>query len=243
MATSSARAIGFQRKTIGRMRSVTTLGWRGDELVVLRIGNAVRSRLLIALFLGLTCSGCTSLSGSHRSSTFYVSNANSDVAGCERSDFREVALACHRIVDGNNVVVALREYTATKVENERYRKLTLILPPNLAEGDAFSFSEGDIRAFYSTGLSLRPGSTGCYGKAVSGSVDILSKSNDLMRLRINARFDLYSPAGWKDHCQQREFSYELNATRRSLGHLGAWEGVPAPADSLISEGSPGSGLP
>jgi hypothetical protein len=165
------------------------------------------------------------------------------VAGCERPDYREVALACYRIIDGTNVVVALREYTASKVENERYRKLTLILPPNLAEGDFFSLSESDIMAFYSTGLSLRPGSTGCYGKAVSGSVEILKKSADLMRVRINARFDLDSPAGWKDHCKMREFSYELNAIQRSLGQLDAWEGVPAPGDSLISEGSPGSGLP
>ncbi len=204
---------------------------------------ATPTRLLIALFLGLTCSACASLSGSQRSSSFYVSNADSVMAGCERSDYREIALACHRIVDGNNVVVGLREYTATKVENERYRKLTLILPPNLAEGDVFSLSEGDTRAFYSTGLSLRPGSTGCYGKAVSGSVEILRKSNDLMQLRINARFDLDSPAGWQDHCKMREFSYELNAIRRPLGQLGAWEGVPAPGDSLISEGSPGSGPP
>lgn len=119
----------------------------------------------------------------------------------------------------------------------------MILPPNLAEGDFFSLSESDIMAFYSTGLSLRPGSTGCYGKAVSGSVEILKKSADLMRVRINARFDLDSPAGWKDHCKMREFSYELNAIQRSLGQLDAWEGVPAPGDSLISEGSPGSGLP
>lgn len=204
---------------------------------------AVPTKVLIALLLALTSTACASLSESQRSSSFYVSNANSDMAGCERSDYREVALACHRIVDGDNVVVALREYTATKIENERYRKLTLILPPNLAEGDVFSLTEGDIRAFYSTGLSLRPGSTGCYGKAVSGSVEILRKSNDLMQLRINARFDLDSPAGWKDHCKVRELSYELNAIRRPLGQLGAWEGVPAPGDSLISEGSPGGGLP
>lgn len=204
---------------------------------------AVPTKVLIALLLGLTSTACASLSESQRSSSFYVSNADSDMAGCESSDYREVALACHRIVDGDNVVVALREYTATKVENERYRKLTLILPPNLEEGDVFSLSEGDIGAFYSTGLSLRPGSTGCYGKAVSGSVEILRKSNDLMQLRINARFDLDSPAGWKDHCKMRELSYELNAIRRPLGQLGVWEGVPAPGDSLISEGSLGSGLP
>lgn len=209
------------------------------------LGSAiVPTRLLIALVLGLSCNACASLlPGSHEISAFSVSNASSDVSGCERSDYREVALACHRIVDGDNVVVALREYTATKVENERYRKLTLILPPNLAEGDVFSLTEGDIRAFYSTGLSLRPGSTGCYGKAVSGSVEILRKSNDLMQLRINARFDLDSPAGWKDHCKVRELSHELNAIRRPLGQLGAWEGVPAPGDSLVSEGSPGGGLP
>lgn len=135
------------------------------------------TRLVITLFLGLICSACASLSGSQRSSSFFVWNANSDVACCERPDYREVSLACHRIVDGDNVVVALREYTAAKVENERYRKLTLILPPNLAEGDVFSLSEGDTRAFYSTGLSLRLGSTGCYGKAVSGSVEIVRKSN------------------------------------------------------------------
>lgn len=201
-------------------------------------------RLLIALVLGLSCSACASLlPGSHKISAFYVSNADSDVTGCERSDHREISLACHRIVDGDNAVVALREYTATKIDNERYRKLTLILPPNLAEGDVFSLTEGDTRAFYSTGLSLKPGSTGCYGKAVSGSVEILRKSNDLMQLRINARFDLDSPAGWKDHCKVRELSYELNAIRRPLGQLGAWEGVPAPGDSLISEGSPDGGLP
>ena len=87
------------------------------------------AKLLIAFSLGLTCSACASLSGIERSSIFYVQNANSDVAGCEKSDFREVSLACHRIIDGNNVVVSLREYTAAAVENERYRKLTLILPP------------------------------------------------------------------------------------------------------------------
>ncbi|WP_152983921.1 hypothetical protein [Stenotrophomonas pavanii] len=201
-------------------------------------------RLLIALVLGLSCSACASLlPGSHKISAFYVSNADSDVTGCERSDHREISLACHRIVDGDNAVVALREYTATKIDNERYRKLTLILPPNLAEGDVFSLTEDDTRAFYSTGLSLKPGSTGCYGKAVSGSVEILRKSNDLMQLRINARFDLGSPAGLKDHCKVRELSYELNAIRRPLGQLGAWEGVPAPGDSLISEGSPDGGLP
>ncbi len=198
----------------------------------------VSAKLLIAFSLGLSCSACASLSGSERSSIFYVQNANSDVAGCEKSDFREVSLACHRIIDGNNVVVALREYTATAVENERYRKLTLILPPNLGEGDVFRLPEGDTRAFYSTGLSLRPGSTGCYGKAVSGSVEILRKTSDLMQLRVVARFDLDSPAGWKDHCRMREFSYELNALRRPLGQLGAWEGVPASGDSLISEGVP-----
>lgn len=203
----------------------------------------MQTKLLTALVLGLTCSACTSLPGNHKVSAFFVSNANADVAGCDTSDFREVALACHRITEGNNVVVALREYAAPEVENERYKKLTLILPLNLAEGDVLDLPSNESRAVYSTGLSLRPGSIGCYGKAVSGSVEILKKSDDLMRVRINARFDLDSPAGWRDHCNAREFSYDLNVIRRALNQLGAWEGVRAPGDSLISEGTPGRRLP
>ena len=222
--------------------------WPGRQTFELNepvfLGSApVQIRWLTTLALVLACSACASLPGNQKVTAFYVSNANSDVAGCDTTDFREVALACHRIVDGNSVVVALREYTAPEVENERYKKLTLILRSNLAEGDVLDLPSSEGRAVYSTGLSLRPGSTGCYGKAVSGSVEILKKSADLIRVRINARFDLDSPAGWKDHCKMREFSYELNAIQRSLGQLDAWEGVPAPGDSLISEGSPGSGLP
>lgn len=198
----------------------------------------VLTKMVVVSLLALIFSGCATFQVDETEAVFYVAGADADIAPCDASDFMEVALACHRIAEGNSTVVAVRQYSVLGREDERYMKLTFVLPATLREGDVVNLPEGGVKAFYSTGLSLRPGATGCYGHAVSGKVEVTRMSEDRMEINASARFDLLSPAGWEGHCTTYDFQSDLKAVKRTLAELNAWEGVPSPGDSIISEGFP-----
>lgn len=198
----------------------------------------VLTRMAVVSLLALMFSGCATFQVAEKEAVFYVVAADADVAPCDASDFMEVALACHRIAEGNSTVVAVRQHSVSGREDERYMKVTFVFPATLREGDVVDLPEEGVKAFYSTGLSLRPGLTGCYGNAVSGKIEVTKMSEDRMELNASARFDLISPAGWEGHCTTYDFQSELKAVRRPLAELNAWEGVPAPGDSIITEGFP-----
>lgn len=171
-------------------------------------------------------------------SNFYLENATSLEAGCDASDYRELQLACHRVLPGDGVVVGVRLHKNRWVANDQFTKLTIVLPQDMASGRRYELNTSGAGAFYSTGLSASPGKTGCYGRAISGSVLVSRKSKNRLDVELEGVFDLRSPTGWKQDCSTREVKQKIHAKQTTISALGPWEGVRKSGDDLLSESYP-----
>lgn len=169
---------------------------------------------------------------------FFVPVADSISAGCEQVQYKEFALACHRITRGGQTVVGVREYADQGLDKEHFRKVTIVVDGGLQAGTVLDISKGQARAFYSTGASFMPGKSGCHGKGVSGTILVRTASTDVLELDINVVFDLKSPLGWPGHCGLRDYQATAVAKSLSFERLGPWEGVRSPGDSVIAEAVP-----
>ncbi|WP_295566441.1 hypothetical protein [uncultured Stenotrophomonas sp.] len=212
---------------------------RNDRLGQQRRARAIMGtiRALMPLLIALALSACAFLP-TKTSSKFYVADADSGPDGCSTVDYRELALACHRISEGNRTVVGIREYSRSGLDSDRFRKVTFSLPAVLRVGDTIDLSSTDVKAFYSTGLSFMPGKVGCYGSAISGRISVLRNAGRTLELDVQALFDLKSPLQWKGHCSVRAFNERIKAVRLPAERLRAWEGVPGKGDSIIEESLP-----
>lgn len=197
---------------------------------------AASLRGALPLLLLLTA-GCSSFGIGSRTDTFLVVGADAISAGCERAGYRELALACHRLSVGESTVVALREYENKGIDNERFRKVTLVLAGPITAGDTFALASDKAKAFYSTGMSFFPGSAGCYGIATSGTVDITRVTPDAIEMELDAVFDLTGPVVTKDVCGTLEYAIGITAQRLDYDGLGPWEGVPGTSD-VVEESVP-----
>ena len=168
---------------------------------------------------------------------FYVQHADSIQQGCDAVNYEELGVACHRLKNGDFKVIGVREYSDRGLDQERFRKVTFVVPADLKQGDRIELTASETKAFYSTGLSYMPGKAGCYGSAISGSLLITRLETPIIELQVDAVFDLKSPAGYESHCSLREYRTTILAKRKEIGELGPWEGVPGDAD-YFEEGTP-----
>ncbi len=190
-----------------------------------------------AILAGLVISGGTAAA---EKSAFFVENAGSVTDGCLDVGTRELQFSCHRIESGVGTVVALRLYKRSwKTDGASFRKMTVYLPANLKAGDQLSLDDGVARVFFSRGSSAFAGKRGCYGRAESGEVEVLSLTRKMIAIRVSAPIPLSSPLGFPKECPGAEnVDMVIRAVPAQLAGLGAWEGRPGPTDSPFDEANP-----
>ena len=183
-------------------------------------------------------SGCASLGSASGESTFFVEGAAAASPHCIDGDYRELAVACHRLVAGELLVVGLRQFTDGAGDGAKFRKVTLFLTEDVREGETLSFPTNRARAVFGSGLSFMPGKSGCYGEAKSGTVTIKRRTQEVLELEIAIQFDLKSPLNWPDACNDGEFAETVIAQRSTMERFGPWEGVRGTEDSVVAESVP-----
>lgn len=169
--------------------------------------------------------------------SIYVSDAVAISPQCLEVTTRELQFACHRIAPGEGVVVAEHRYHRSwNVDSASYRKLTIRLPSTVMAGDVFQIKDGQVSVFFSEGSAAFAGKSGCYGRAESGSVKIVSLSEDRISVEVNANVPQKSPLDWRGDCSRPAvISQTVKAKRRFIGELNAWQGRPSEQDSPFNE--------
>jgi hypothetical protein len=197
-------------------------------------GGSLRAWVILA---GLMISGGTAAA---EKSAFFVGNASSVTDGCLDVGTRELQFSCHRIQSGVGVVVAFRLYKRSwKTDGASFRKLTVHLPASLKAGDHLSLDEGVAQVFFSKGSSAFAGKRGCYGRAESGEVEVLSLTQKMIAVKVSAPIPMSSPLGIRKDCTGPEaVDMVIRAVPAQLDNLGAWEGRLAPSDSPFDEANP-----
>lgn len=187
-----------------------------------------------AILAGLMISGGGAAA---EKAAFFVENASSVTDGCLDVGTRELQFSCHRIQSGAGAVVAFRLYKRSwKTDGARFRKLTVHFPANLKAGDRFSLGEGVARGFFSRGSSAFAGKRGCYGRAESGEVEVLSMTKKMIAIRVSAPIPMSSPLAFPKECTGAEdVDLVIRAVPAQLDGLGAWEGRPGADDSPYDE--------
>lgn len=168
---------------------------------------------------------------------FFVENASSVTDGCLDVGTRELQFSCHRIQSGVGTVVAFRLYKRSwKTDGASFRKMTVYLPANLKAGDQVSLDDGVARVFFSRGSSAFAGKRGCYGRAESGEVEVLSLTRKMIAIRVSAPISMSSPLGFPKECAGAEaIDMVIRAFPAQFSSLRAWDGRPGANDSPFDE--------
>ncbi|WP_440224171.1 hypothetical protein ACQQ2N_02890 [Dokdonella sp. MW10] len=183
--------------------------------------------------------GCALVRSGGVETIFFVDDAASISASCIDVGYREAALACHRIRDGDNLVVGLRRYSPNRTDREGFLKLTFVIDRGVADGEVVELPSDRVKAAFGSGLSFMPGGSGCHGQATSGTVSFARTGKEALKLHADVVFDLRSAPGWPDHCKPYAFRSELEARRSTLDRMGPWEGV-VNGESEAEESHPSS---
>ncbi|WP_312317875.1 hypothetical protein [Stenotrophomonas sp.] len=188
----------------------------------------------VAVFLA----PCTAVAS--RKTTVYVRDAVAISPQCIEVGTRELQFACHRVTPGEGIVVAEHRYGRSwNIDSSTYRKLTIRLPAAIAVGDLLQMESGQAGVFFSEGSAAFAGKRGCYGRAQSGSVEVLAMSVNSIRLKVHAVVSQKSPLEWRGDCDESfVISQIIKASRRAVDELTAWEGRPSADDSPFSEANP-----
>ena len=87
---------------------------------------------------------------------FAVRDADIDWQGCLQLPAKEVALACHRLKSGDNLILAMRHRLGRSWgDRGAFQKLTIVLPPNVKSGESYFIRSDEIKAFFSNGSRVR----------------------------------------------------------------------------------------
>ncbi len=196
------------------------------------------NRLLMVATVAVFLAPCTAVAS--RKTTVYVRDAVAISPQCLEVGTRELQFACHRVTPGDGIVVAEHRYRRSwNIDSSTYRKLTIRLPAAIAVGDILLTENGKVGVFFSEGSAAFAGKRGCYGRAESGSVEIVSITDRRIRLKVHAVVPRNSPLGWRGDCAESVvISQTIKASRRAVDELTVWQGRPSVHDSPFSEANP-----
>lgn len=173
-------------------------------------------------------------------SAFFASHASSIEDTCLDVDTRSLPFSCHRVSDGEQTVVAVRDFKRTwNADRSSFSKLTVVLPESPHVGQVFTIGEQGVRAFFSNGASAFAGKSGCYSTAATGEVTVDAVERHRVEVSLRATFTLASPLDWPGDCNV-PFSIHraIKARSANIAELGAWEGRPHADDSPFVEAHP-----
>lgn len=173
-------------------------------------------------------------------SAFFVSHASSIEDTCLDVDTRSLPFSCHRISDGEQTVVAVRDFKRTwNADRSSFSKLTVVLPESPRVGQVFTIGEQGVRAFFSNGASAFAGKSGCYSTAATGEVTVDAVERHRLEVSLRATFTLASPLDWPGDCNVPVSIHRaIKARSANITELGAWEGRPHADDSPFVEAHP-----
>ncbi len=173
-------------------------------------------------------------------SAFFVSHASSIEDTCLDVDTRSLPFSCHRISDGEQTVVAVRDFKRTwNADRSGFSKLTVVLRESPRVGQVFTIGEQEVRAFFSNGASAFAGKSGCYSTAATGEVTVDAVERHLLEVSLRATFTLASPLDWPGDCNVPVSIHRaIKARSANITELGAWEGRPHADDSPFVEAHP-----
>lgn len=173
-------------------------------------------------------------------SAFFVSHASSIEDTCLEVDTRSLPFSCHRISDGEQTVVAVRDFKRTwNADRSSFSKLTVVLPESLRVGQVFTIGEQGVRAFFSNGASAFAGKSGCYSTAATGEITVDAVERHRVEVSLRATFTLASPLDWPGDCNVPVSIHRaIKARSANIAELGAWEGRPHADDSPFVEAHP-----
>lgn len=166
----------------------------------------------------------------------YLHGAESIVDGCLDVTTRELQFACHRIVPGQGVVIALREYKRSrKVDGAMFKKLTVLLREWPADSATISIGSSGVKVFYSVGPAAFAGKKGCFGLATKGTVSV-TLERGVASIKVRADVPVRSPLDWKGDCDRPILiDTAFSARKADMLELDAWDGRPRQADSPFEE--------
>lgn len=173
-------------------------------------------------------------------SAFFVSHASSIEDTCLDVDTRSLPFSCHRISDGEQTVVAVRDFKRTwNADRSSFSKLTVVLPESPRVGQVFTIGEQGVRAFFSNGASAFAGKSGCYSTAATGEVTVDAVERHRLEVSLRATFTLASPLDWPGDCNVPVSIHRATKARSAnIAELDAWEGRPHADDSPFVEAHP-----
>ena len=194
----------------------------------------------LLMVIAVTALFAPSTAYASRKTALYVHDAVAISPQCLEVGTRELEFACHRVTPGEGIVVAEHRYSRSwNIDSSIYRKLTIRLPPVIAVGDMFQIENGQAGVFFSEGSAAFAGKRGCYGRADSGSVEVVSVRGRSIRLKVHAVVPQKSPLERRGGCEESVvISQIIKASRRAVDELAAWEGRPSADDSPFSEANP-----
>lgn len=169
--------------------------------------------------------------------TFFLSDVNIEYPLCLSADYSERELACHRLERGNRIAVAVREYD-NKPHWQTFKKLTVFLPKNTKAGDKFHLPQDDIVIFYSLGLSFGPGKSGCFGVVEKGEVEVVSKDEYTIAIRLIGNPTMKRSLNLRDDCNLVQLDKLISAHYKKYEDLSPWDGKINKGASLTEETYP-----
>ncbi len=200
----------------------------------------VRSRLQAQFIVLATLAWLPTTAAAADRSAFFVSHATSIEDTCLEVDTRSLPFSCHRISDGTQTVVAVREFKrAWNADRSSFSKLTLVLPGVLRAGQILAIGDEGARVFFSKGASAFAGKSGCYSTAASGQVIVDAVERNWIEVSLEATFTLASPLDWPEDCDAPVSIHRaIKADSADIAELRAWEGRPGSDDSPFDEANP-----
>lgn len=162
---------------------------------------AAHNKFLTCFFVGVWMTGCSSTSVNTKEGV--IPNA----ADCRPDSTvgKEVAksqMACHQGISGDGVQVlissAFRQATMRSDSTERELTSIFIRPAGAVREIS---GPVNFEAFYSRGLFDLTGKTGCVGVLRDGTA-VIEKSAKKSVLNYSLRFNLVSPLGWAEDCEE-----------------------------------------
>ncbi|QEY11183.1 hypothetical protein [Cellvibrio sp. KY-YJ-3] len=166
-------------------------------------------------------------------SAFFV-NDTSIVEGCEKSETKQLEIACHRLVPlTGRLVIANRIYERGREPS--FTKVTISLPDKIENGDIFNFSSPDTRLFYSAASSFLPGKSGCFGFAKSGTLIIRQITAETIIVDLSVVVETASPLGWKGICGNISLKKQFTVHHRNYEELSPWDGVKKEDTEVMQE--------
>jgi hypothetical protein len=200
--------------------------------------NLKKLRILFAIFTVLAVSACNVVNPGSNKTAFFTNGSIVGDLGCLNNNYKILELSCHRLNEGENNVIGVREFLpGTDHHSDSFKKLTIAFNGKVKAGQKFEIND-ETKAFYSYGLTYGLAKVGCFGVATKGVINILNIAEDKIDLKLDIVFNMKSPSGRIDNCKEETYSETISAHYKPYKALTAWDGVSDEKSRGIDEAHP-----